>query len=63
MNIFLVIKKKIQTERNKINCTENFIKLDNTTDNGTIIRGKYTLPKILALAVNVSDVLVKVSEK
>jgi hypothetical protein len=36
---------------------------DTITDKGIINLGKYTFPKMLALAVNVSDVLVSDSEK
>jgi hypothetical protein len=36
---------------------------DNTFDKGRIRRGKYTLPKILALSVKVFEVTINVSEK
>ena len=45
-----------------MNCIKNFIKPDITFDNGIIIRGKYTFPKIFTLEVNVFDVVVKQSE-
>ena len=41
----------------------NLIKLEITTDKGVMILGKYTLPKILALALKVSEVPLKQAVK
>ena len=41
----------------------NLIILETTDDNGDTSLGKYTLPKILALAINVFEVLFKHAEK
>lgn len=41
------------------NWIPNFNKLEMTNERGVIIRGKYTFPKILALAPKVLEVPVK----
>ncbi len=41
----------------------NFIKLEMIIEIGFVKRGKYTFPKILALAINTFDVFVKHSAK
>jgi hypothetical protein len=51
------------TERSKRNCMPNFTTLLATTDRGMIRRGKYTFPKIPALATNVFEVAFKHDEK
>ena len=48
---------------NKKNWMKNLKELEMTTDIGVTNLGKYTLPKILALPVNVTDVLFMQSEK
>ncbi len=41
----------------------SFMRLETRTESGTINRGKYTLPKMDELAINIFEVLIKQSEK
>ncbi len=42
---------------------ENLIIFEMITEMGSTNLGKYTLPKMLALVINVEDVLIKQAEK
>ena len=58
-----LMAKKINTAISNKNCIPNFTRLDITVDKGITSRGKYTFPKMPALATNVLDVLVRHAEK
>src|SRR5674476_1430136 len=55
--------KKINTAANNKNWIPNFTRLDITVDNGMTTLGKYTFPKMPALATNVLEVLLRHEEK